>query len=380
MIKIEHSNLDKISIDYFNSIKQYCVDRASFFLSVYNVIFNNANVNDIINDRSINGKTKVRCVNNFLRYNKLRGQTQYANVTIQNIYPWVNTQRQVILDLINYLSDVNNLKAIILAPASQTLSVDSNLINHFGLTNNVNKKELFNFICLILSYEDFHKRVAYDTAANLGINTCPYCNRIYINTILDGKNGVIRPSFDHFFPHSKHPFLALSFYNLIPSCYYCNSSLKSSRSISYDTHIHPFIEGYDDDCVFRIIIAALNPEKSDPRNYKVILQSKIDQIDPKYRKIFGLIKSEGSNNLFRLQEIYNAHTDIVGELIVKADRYSKAHSDSLYGLFGLLKTNKKEFYQYYFGNYYIDKDHSRRPMAKLTKNILQQIIPDFFKD
>ena len=249
------------------------------------------------------------------------------------------------------------------------------------MTNNPNKKELFNLICHILSYEDFHKRVAYDIAASLGVNTCPYCNRIYINTILESKKKeIIRPLFDHFFPHSKHPFLALSFYNLIPSCYYCNSSLKTATSISYDTHIHPFLEGYGNDCVFRVIIAGMNPEKSDPRNYKLILQSKIDPAHPKYRRIFGNNKSEGSNNLFKLQEIYNAHTDIVGELIVKADRYSNAQSDSLFKLFGLLKTNKAEFYQYYFGNYYVDKDHVRRPMAKLTKNILQQVIPDFFKD
>lgn len=53
----------------------------------------------------------------------------------------------------------------------------------------------------------------------INLGTCPYCNRSYSYTVKDGS---IKPELDHFFPKSKYPFLAVSYYNLIPSCPTCN--------------------------------------------------------------------------------------------------------------------------------------------------------------
>lgn len=56
-------------------------------------------------------------------------------------------------------------------------------------------------------------------AQRIGVTTCPYCNRSYIFT--SSKSGT-RPQYDHYFPKSKYPYLALSMYNLIPCCSICN--------------------------------------------------------------------------------------------------------------------------------------------------------------
>jgi len=56
---------------------------------------------------------------------------------------------------------------------------------------------------------------AYELIKKLNLSVCPYCNR---NTIYNLKNNTKRTSeLDHFYPQSKYPYFALSFYNLVPS-------------------------------------------------------------------------------------------------------------------------------------------------------------------
>lgn len=54
---------------------------------------------------------------------------------------------------------------------------------------------------------------------NSGLRVCPYCGMEIIKPTNRTKKQI-----DHFFPKSKYPFLALSYYNLIPSCDTCNES------------------------------------------------------------------------------------------------------------------------------------------------------------
>lgn len=86
--------------------------------------------------------------------------------------------------------------------------------------------------------EDFHSIVydifvekIYDNPAafdktefikNRKLKICPYCGISIIESIEAKDNYVIKPHIDHFLPKSIYPFLALSFYNLIPSCPECN--------------------------------------------------------------------------------------------------------------------------------------------------------------
>ena len=55
---------------------------------------------------------------------------------------------------------------------------------------------------------------------------------------------------DHFYPKAKYPYLALSFYNHIPSCSNCNGKLKRSRDFTVETHIHPYVRCFDDEYDF----------------------------------------------------------------------------------------------------------------------------------
>lgn len=69
-------------------------------------------------------------------------------------------------------------------------------------------------------YNNFTNRILGKTfCEELGIKTCPYCNRSYIYTL---DKGSVRPQYDHFFNKNRYPYLAVSIYNLIspPSLIY----------------------------------------------------------------------------------------------------------------------------------------------------------------
>ena len=64
---------------------------------------------------------------------------------------------------------------------------------------------------------------------NIEVHTCYYCNIDFINTFK--KNNETKNAFtlDHVLEKADYPFLALSLYNLVPSCYVCNSKVKNSK-------------------------------------------------------------------------------------------------------------------------------------------------------
>lgn len=385
MIKIEHPDLDIIAKKYFNDIKERIKKRTDFLMKVLNVLFNGHSYN-ILEQDLLNGNSKNSLTNQFLNAtNQIKKQTQYSKVAIGNIQGFVAGNKIVLQNITSYLSDYTNLEEIILCSPENAISTENKVKGTIGLPADITP-ELQKYINSIIDYSLFDN-YAYDVAKELNVNTCPYCNRNYINTVIDkNKKRIIRPTFDHFFPQTHHPLLALSFYNLIPSCYYCNSSLKSATRTSIDTHIHPYYEGYDSDTTFNVVINRCKPAKSDPENYLLEFKDNTNPLSPndRFRKIYGGTRTasnvnEGNLNLFKLQDIYQSHLDIVGELIVKCDKLNSWYAGSLLGIFELLGTNKSEFYQYYFGNYINEKDFNRRPMAKLTKDVVSQRLPKFVK-
>lgn len=85
---------------------------------------------------------------------------------------------------------------------------------------------------------------AYSLCMTADYRLCPYCQQSLAVTIYrDSKSGALRPTLDHFYPKHKYPYLALSLYNLIPSCHPCNSSLKGQKDFYKNEHLHP----YEDD-------------------------------------------------------------------------------------------------------------------------------------
>ena len=191
----------------------------------------------------------------------------------------------------------------------------------------------------------------------LNVKTCPYCNRAYTFTVKH-KNNYIKPQFDHFYPQKGRkgekgfPYLALSFYNLVPSCPPCNQK-KSTQKID----INPHIEGFEGSCKFVIKDKKTGlPSITDKKNIEVDFSSNNKNI-----------------TVFGLKELYNKHTDYIGEIIDKAQAYNTVYYDSLIQTFSGLGKTPAEIDRYVWGNYLEKAEHCNRPLSKLTSDVLEQI-------
>ncbi|WP_255289085.1 HNH endonuclease [Bacillus cereus] len=86
---------------------------------------------------------------------------------------------------------------------------------------------------------------------------CPYCNASFILTI-DSLNHLpngglkAKADLDHFIPKSKFPMFAISLYNLVPSCIYCNQRFKRDHNTSFESYYSPFDPDIEEQFKIRI--------------------------------------------------------------------------------------------------------------------------------
>jgi hypothetical protein len=231
----------------------------------------------------------------------------------------------------------------------------------------VNKKKI---VDVVLNYKSFSNKkklewCAFDLTEELEVSVCPYCNRNYIITVVNSnREKIIRASLDHFFSQNDFPILQMSFFNLIPSCDICNSRLKHTTEFNLTDHLHPYLEEYGEHAKFNLknlndfeVFCGLSD------NFEVYV--KIDESSDKLFK-----KINNNNEIFKINDIYNNHKDIVREIIRKAYISDKKYLKKLKASFTLPLTDE-EIYQLAFGNYINSVDFNKRPFAKLTKDVAE---------
>ena len=201
---------------------------------------------------------------------------------------------------------------------------------------------------------------AYDLAQKLKVNVCSYCNRNYTFTIRNKSSKSTRPDFDHFYDKGTHPILALSFYNLIPSCILCNSRLKSTAKFSINTHLHPYKDSFNDYAKFKLKII----------NSMFFYDEKAFEL----KLVTTDIKAEKIKEDFALEVLYQEHKDIVLELIQKREIYPDSYIDDLFHQYeGTLFKNREDVLRHITGGYIEDKDINKRPLLKLIKDISEEL-------
>lgn len=197
-------------------------------------------------------------------------------------------------------------------------------------------------------------------AKELGVRSCPYCNREYTFSRRLKSGREVHPEFDHFYPKSKYPYLALSFYNLVPSCHTCNH-LKMEHEID----VNPHYESFED--------KGMNFTLED-KNTGGIYDPKKDHwvFDPDNVKI--KIKNSNENvSRFGIEELYNLHKDIVADIITKAQAYNESFYQSLVDSYRGLGKTSEEIYRLIWGTYMNPQDYGLRPLSKFTKDVLDEL-------
>ncbi|WP_343706393.1 hypothetical protein [Flavobacterium sp.] len=217
-------------------------------------------------------------------------------------------------------------------------------------------KKVYDQLNRIFDYKKFCSKdaagyCAYDLANKLDICTCTYCNRLYTKTVIK-PHKITRPEFDHWFAKSRYPMLALSFFNLIPSCNTCNSSVKGSSEMKLKTHLHPYLDRPE----FRF-------------SY--------------YNRTYGTYgfeikslpgtKSQKSVEAFKLKEIYQMHEDEIIDLTKIKAVYSESYLSILASQFKGLSISEDEIYRLAFGTYNDEKYFDRRPLSRMKKDILLEL-------
>lgn len=226
-------------------------------------------------------------------------------------------------------------------------------------------KSIFNYD----SYFYNDKEFAYEVAKLMGVYTCVYCNRQYTTTVVDNDTGkqLIRPEFDHWFSHSDFPDLGISYYNLIPSCYLCNSSLKHAEPMSIDKHIHPYIDkkaGFS----FTYI----------PTSNGNVVDVVIDARMPKsYRN-----RVEETLKLFKTRQIYGIHSgfelkDLIGLAQANPPDYISVLVNNVAKELGM---NEEEAYRVLFEAEQKEDNYLARPMSKFKSDIIKKLREDFKRE
>jgi hypothetical protein len=266
----------------------------------------------------------------------------------------------------SFFNDDENIRAIITCEPEVIIQLSLQLSCKFPDLF-VKKGKEKSKIEKVFNYDFFIDKYGYELSKKIGVNVCPYCNRNFTNTVTHGKNKVIRPDFDHFFLKDEHPLLALSFYNLIPSCQICNSRLKGEKPFDLKNYFHPYIDGFEDEVSFNYLPNSTKGVYGVQSDFKIIFEEKTG----KYKD-----KIKGSNDVFKFDKIYEYHGDIIEELVAKIYKGSQSYLESIYESFPGLNLTKPELYRLAYGNYMDEADFEKRPFAKITKDIFDSLKGD----
>lgn len=204
------------------------------------------------------------------------------------------------------------------------------------------------------------KKVSYELALILDRNTCTYCNRLYTITVVKNataNGGISRPQFDHWYSKKRYPILALSFYNLIPSCSVCNSTIKGDTDFQLPTHYHPYIDSFLSEFSFSY-------------HHESVI---VNNVTIKYPT--GSLKAERTLKEFKVEEIYNGHSMLeLKDLIELKKKYSDNYLETLFkDVFKRLSMHPEEAYRFLFGSEYDDDNFHKRPFSKFKKDIIAEL-------
>lgn len=284
--------------------------------------------NNFLTQQELNTSSTVDDLKNICRESNISG---FSNLNKQNLITHIlNNEQAVIIESDSYQS--------------------------------LKKKILFINCELDEIFEDFYSK-EWDKIENYdrykfvykhGLKTCPYCNRSYIFIL---KNGKVRPEIDHFFPKSIYPYLAMSFYNLIPSCQTCNHTKKAKDS--YKDNLKSPYEISSNDFKFTYKPSDIN-----------FLQARRNKYNSRKIRVKLRNKIEVNDEYFKLEKFYKMHNDIVLELIIKKLHYPSSYVEELEKEYGL---NKDEIYRYLMCSFKKENEFNKRPLSKLIKDISEEL-------
>lgn len=192
------------------------------------------------------------------------------------------------------------------------------------------------------------------------IPVCPYCNRQYITSFADDEFEKTTADLDHYYCQSLYPYLALSLYNFVPSCQICNSRFKLAKDFYHIPHLYPYEKRPASAVTFALgdVTLLLDDSTSDNAILDIICSGDA---------------AANSASTFHLNEVYQSHRDYVQELVWKTKIYNEDLISTLQDEFDSLFHSSQDVRQLIFGQYLGATDIHKRPLAKLTQDLLADL-------
>lgn len=231
-------------------------------------------------------------------------------------------------------------------------------------------KDAFNYAYLIKN----HKNDLTTLILLLNVNVCPYCGRSFTTTVIkDGRSYIRTCQIDHFYPQSKYPWLALSLWNMIPSCGFCNNQ----KSANEKPILYPYQDEIGDMYRFQThpvksldyLVGAIGSEE----DFSVSLDPVIKRSDPpnlsKYEE-----QIENEIEMFKINELYSTHNYFVANIFRQRYIFGTPYIDDLVSSFqnNLFYTREDVRAMMYLRR--IDAESiGTYPLDKLTRDIDHEI-------
>ncbi len=201
-------------------------------------------------------------------------------------------------------------------------------------------------------YKNIHKQ---------GFNFSPRFECTFHDEYDEEENSKNKFTLDHFIDKGSYPYLALSIFNLIPSCSVCNSKIKGSTPFYGDKELestNPYLKSFqfDEKVKFKLFLH---------KNCKDLNIKSKDDIDIPLKENYSN-EYEKYIKTFKLNERYQAHKDIVLEMIKNAELYPESRLKELQDLTGIpYQQIKQDIFSLIDDN----ADLSKEPFSKLKRDM-----------
>jgi hypothetical protein len=198
-------------------------------------------------------------------------------------------------------------------------------------------------------------------AEQIDIKTCPYCNENTTYSFWHNKKNHLRRTYDwdHILPKDIYPFLAVSFFNLVPGCKVCNH-LKLTQPIDISPH-----HNFDPDAVYTFYLdGTLTGFIDEATAFDLLLEVHRDVNGAAVKNVIDILS---------LDTRYAQQRELMIDIVNKKRIYMSAFWDDLTEFVrnngGMSAGDLKKMF---FSAYFNSEDYFRRPFSKLTRDLLHK--------
>jgi hypothetical protein len=206
-----------------------------------------------------------------------------------------------------------------------------------------------------ISVDDFQQKLKSDKIKNFNEIVKTINNQSYLQ--YNQKNHF---TLDHVIDKATNPIVALSLFNFVPSCYSCNSKFKKSEQFTNSSLEHyksPTHSGFHFDKKVK---------------FKLLFSSGVTDLTVKSIDDIDVLLKDNENlfddyiKIFKLNDRYRYHKNIILELLNKKQNYSDSKIDEISKIVG---KSKKEIEKDLFGKEIFEGELQEKPFTKLKRDI-----------